>query len=403
MLKRFAAAAALVLACGGVMAQDTKAPKQDQPKAEQPKQEAKKTTEGDMPKLMVGDKAPALTVSKWVKGEPVTGFEKGKTYVVEFWATWCGPCKASIPHLTELQKEHKDVKFIGVSVWESDQSAVEPFVKDEMGEKMDYTVAMDEVPAPKDETRQAQRNASSNGKMSKNWMEASGANGIPTAFIVNGEGKVAWIGHPMVKMDEALEKVISGKQDLAADATEYRKGKEAEAKTKGPMRKFQQAMQESDYTAALAAIDEVVEANPKMAKQMASTKYMILLNEMKDFDKAYAYGHKLVEGEAKDDANLLNNIAWYIVDPDNLPEKQDLALAEKASKASCELTKNANSMYVDTLAAVYYAKKEYGKAAETQEKAVKLAEGEANLDPQMVQEMKERLEKFKKAAAGGGS
>jgi len=53
----------------------------------------------------------------------VKGFDKDKTYVVEFWATWCGPCKATIPHLTKLQKEHPDVTFIGVSVFENDTSA----------------------------------------------------------------------------------------------------------------------------------------------------------------------------------------------------------------------------------------------------------------------------------------
>src|SRR5947209_10497350 len=96
--------------------------------------------------LTVGDKAPKLAVKEFVKGEAVTELAKGKTYVVEFWATWCGPCRVSIPHLTKLQKEHKDVTFIGVSVWEQKQEGVKPFVA-EMGDKMDYRVALDAVPA----------------------------------------------------------------------------------------------------------------------------------------------------------------------------------------------------------------------------------------------------------------
>ena len=83
--------------------------------------------------LGLGDPAPPLTVSKFVKGTKVDKFEPGKIYVVEFWATWCGPCKVSIPHLTELQEKQKDVTFIGVSVWENDPELVEPFVQ-EMGD-----------------------------------------------------------------------------------------------------------------------------------------------------------------------------------------------------------------------------------------------------------------------------
>ena len=64
--------------------------------------------------LGVGDPAPKLAVKSFVKGEPIKSLEPGKVYVVEFWATWCGPCRVTIPHLTELQKKHVDVVFVGV-------------------------------------------------------------------------------------------------------------------------------------------------------------------------------------------------------------------------------------------------------------------------------------------------
>ena len=60
--------------------------------------------------LTIGSDAPAIDVEHWVqdgkgKFKPVTEFAKGKVYVVEFWATWCGPCIMSMPHLVELQNK----------------------------------------------------------------------------------------------------------------------------------------------------------------------------------------------------------------------------------------------------------------------------------------------------------
>jgi thiol-disulfide isomerase/thioredoxin len=60
-------------------------------------------TAAEPKELLVGDAAPPLTVRKFVKGEPVTSLEKGKIYVLDFWATFCRPCLEAMPHVSELQ------------------------------------------------------------------------------------------------------------------------------------------------------------------------------------------------------------------------------------------------------------------------------------------------------------
>ena len=432
MLKRCAFVAAVVLAAGSALAQDKAAAKTEA------KQESRAV---EMPKLMVGDKAPPLKVAKFVKGEPVTGFEKGKTYVVEFWATWCGPCKMSIPHLTELQEKNKDVTIIGVSVWENDQTKVEPFVKDEMGDKMVYTVAMDEVPPLADDIKPGSKEAKSwsvkKGTMAQTWMDASGWSkvGIPTAFVVNGDGKIAWAGHPRSpegELDRVIEMVKSGKQDLAADAAAYREAtakrvqEQAEAAKKAeenrkeagldkakedrlaePRAKLAKALQGKDGPGAVKAMEEIMEISPALAKQqkLGELKYRTLLLECKDYDKAYAYGRELLAGDGKDDAQTQNDVAWFIVDPDNKPQKQDMKLAEAAALRAVELSKNENGAIMDTLAAVYYAKGDFTKAADTQKKALDLVieKPPEGLPEAEIAGMKARLDMYKAAAKKGGS
>jgi thiol-disulfide isomerase/thioredoxin len=149
--------------------------------------------------LKVGDPAPKLQTGKWVQGDEVKEFQKGKAYLVEFWATWCPPCRASIPHVNELHKKFKDkgLIVIGQDCWENDDALVAPFVK-KMADKMTYRVALDD------------KKSVEKGKMSETWMAAAGRKGIPSAFLVNTKGVIAWIGHPMELKESQIEEVLSG-------------------------------------------------------------------------------------------------------------------------------------------------------------------------------------------------
>jgi thiol-disulfide isomerase/thioredoxin len=335
--------------------------------------------------LGIGDAAPKIEVKSFVKGEPVKSFEPGKNYVVEFWATWCGPCKTSIPHLTELQKKHADVSFIGVSVFEQDQAGVEPFVK-EMGDKMDYRVAVDAVPADKDPGQ---------GAMAKSWMEASGSNGIPTAFIVNKEGKIAWIGHPM-EMEKPLEKVIAGTWDLKTAAEEIRKQKEGDGRLQKLAAKLQSAQQSGQPKKVIEAIDEIVAAKPELELRLGAMKLQPLM-KLDQQDKVLELAKKLEKSELGESAEGLNAIAWSILDPDLgvKPSPEVLKLSLRTAKRADELSQGKNGAIADTLGKAYFDSGDAAKALETQERAIRLVkERGEQADPGM----KARLEQYKKAA-----
>ncbi len=333
--------------------------------------------------LEVGSPAPPISVSAWVKGEPVNAYQPGHTYVVEFWATWCGPCKVSIPHLTKLQKEYAgQATVIGVSVWEQDQELVSPFVE-KMGDKMDYVVAADKLDGER-------------GAMATTWMEAAGRSGIPAAFIVDGEGRIAWIGHPM-GMDDPLGKIIAGEWDIEAAAKSFRMQRDLDANYKKASEAMRAAMKEGDWKKVVMVTDEIIALDASFEGRVAPVRFEALLN-MKAWAPAYGYAREVLAGVGKDSPGLLNALAWTLVDPDKSFEKVDLDVALNLAQRASELTGGEEPSILDTLALVQFERGEIEDAVRTQAKAVELAP-----EGKMKEELTQRLEAFRKAAKTRGA
>jgi len=147
--------------------------------------------------LQLGDPAPPLNIATWVKGGPINlSSGKGKSvYLIEFWATWCGPCRANIPHLTKLQNKYGKRGVVVVGITHEDLSEVEPFVAG-MGDKMDYVVAAD-----------------NESQTTRAYMEAFGVGGIPHAFLVDRNGALVWHGYPS-DVEVVLDQVLSKHNDF---------------------------------------------------------------------------------------------------------------------------------------------------------------------------------------------
>ena len=304
------------------------------------------------PKLWGGDPAPTLEVSDWVKGEPVEGFEKGHVYVVEFWATWCGPCIASMPHLSEIQKRlgDKGVTVIGVSSRDETNSleAVKKMVK-EKGDTMGYTVAYD-----------ADRSANAT------WMRAAEQRGIPASFVVDKAGKIAFIGHPMW-LDFPLEGILDGTWKPEAGMKKVEEGQKL----------LTRAYQGGSAAQRLEAWEQFEAEYPMVAHQsmFAPMKFQLLM-ETEQFAKAWEAGeHIVADAVKKGDAQMLNQIAWTIVDPESDIPERNLPLALKAAREANKLTGEVDASILDTLARVYWLMGEKSHAVELQRKAVEHAEG----------------------------
>jgi thiol-disulfide isomerase/thioredoxin len=319
--------------------------------------------------LKVGDPAPPLKVSKWIKGTPVQSLEKGKIYVMEFWATWCGPCIAAMPHVTELQKKYADkgVTVIGMNVWERDLSKPEPFVEKNAA-KMGYAVAMDVVAAE-----------GQPGVMARTWMQAAGRNGIPCSFIVDRDSKIAWIGHPMT-MERPLALIADNKFDPAKEA-------EFEKTITELSEKLSTAARAKDYDAALLALDQLIAADPHGAPMREGIKLTLLIQKG-DFDAANALAAKL--GAGSDPAQATRAAYTLLQVPDKAKIDTDLTLKlaqQGAAKASPD-----DLLAHMTLAKAHAAKGDYAKAAAVQEELMK------NADPTYKDRLQKDLDEYKSKA-----
>jgi thiol-disulfide isomerase/thioredoxin len=139
--------------------------------------------------VKVGQKAPEIKAQKWLNttGEVSLAKLRGKIVVVEFWATWCPPCRESIPHLNTLYNRYKDKGVVVLGLSDERLTQVAPFVEQmNKGKKnMEYIVGA-----------------------GSNDVANYGVTGIPHAFLVDPEGKVVWTGHPMAGLDKAIEKAL---------------------------------------------------------------------------------------------------------------------------------------------------------------------------------------------------
>lgn len=226
--------------------------------------------------LNIGDPAPELHPAQWLKGDAIDRFESNHVYVVEFWATWCTPCKANIPHLTEVAHKFKGrAAVIGVSIWENPDpkntnylAKVAQFVQSE-GDKMDYHVAVD-VPR---------------GDIANGWVKAAGEGGIPVSFIIGKDGHIAWIGYPL-ELDGVLDQVLADKFDVAA-ARRERDQKLA------PDHALKEAFAANNYQHALELIDQMIAAKPEQAPAFEYDRLMALFHT--DVPAAMAQANEILE------------------------------------------------------------------------------------------------------------
>lgn len=320
--------------------------------------------------LVVGDQVPTLKYSKWLKGLPVISFRKDHLYVIECWATWCGPCIQAMPHISKLADKYKDkATFIGMNVWEklpADQSydnvlnSVGNFVEG-VGKEMSYNVAVD----------------TEDRSFDKEWLKKAGVTGIPTTFVILN-GKLMWLGHP-AKLESVMIELLDGTFNLEnsrkAHLITIEKAKNAAAKQRNDMAPIEAALSVKNYSRALQVIDSLILNDPMYKYTMSIRKFNVLLDHVGEKQSiAFVEDWRKIDGE---------RVAMYPVQ--SILERKGLS-KEMYTYAAQVLTSAGNSspsnspMFLEMTARAYGLAGDFNQAVAYQLKAVEAARESVKLN-----------------------
>ena len=171
--------------------------------------------------------APPLHLEKLLQAPPdaVATWDalKGKVVVLEFWATWCGPCIAAVPHLNELAEEFDTQRVLFIAITDEQESVVQPFLR---RKSMNAWVGLD-----------------TDRSMFKDY----GVSGIPHTVIVGTNGLIAAVTHPDGLSATHIKNVLAGKSAGFAKPNSEAKTVPARASDdSGPPPLFQVLIRPSD-------------------------------------------------------------------------------------------------------------------------------------------------------------
>lgn len=315
--------------------------------------------------LQVGDPAPAFQPGQWLQGEPVSGFDSNHVYVIVFWATWyAATCEAALVRLDGWAHQYQDrgLIAIGQDVMELDDSAVPAYVK-KLGGRVTCRLALDDKRQEKD------------GAMAVSWLKAAGQTGVPTVFVVDRHGRIAWIGHPLALQPNVIDQLLANQFDLAASARDaarrQQQQEQLEAHQHALSKNLNDALKASDWDAADAALAEIEQSLTEAARpQIRPLRVRILLGRQ-DYVGAGQLAADLSDLYPTN-VYLQNELAWTLATTKGV-DQPGWAVARKAAERANQASSGKVPGVLDTLARTQFLTGQSNQAIATEEQALALA------------------------------
>ncbi|MGS2762142.1 TlpA family protein disulfide reductase [Sinomicrobium sp. M5D2P9] len=235
--------------------------------------------------LQVGDPAPSLAKALWVKGAPVTTFEKGHIYVIDFGFIGCVPCMEAWPKLSDLQEKYGNkVTFIVVMTHMESISGVEKYLE-RMGDEIDINVVFDPRMKDDNDTQGRRKEWILDNRWNKATARALGKNSMPypTLYFVDKKGQVAHIGNSRTNIEYVLGKLLNGEAEKAVPVSDGFRKERYES--------YKRNMRKGNLSEALEDMDRLTREFPREIKyKRLKFKLLLQVNE----HEAYDYGREIL-------------------------------------------------------------------------------------------------------------
>lgn len=259
---------------------------------------------------------------------------RGRVVLIDFWATWCGPCVASIPHLIELHNKYADQGLVIIGHTDGSSKAVDTFIK---SENIPYIISIgDDIG------------------------DAYGVSGIPHVYVIGPDGNVAWHGHPGAMKDQTITELLKNVRISATPVPQFAKP---------------------------STVDKVarVEAGIATGKVGAGVKTLVKLSEDKD---------SAVASAAKASLEIITT--WKAKIDDELSKQQQAGdvyhAAELATRLATSYAGHDETKTYQALASELKKNSDYAAGKEFQKLTAIPAEGRK--DPRFIKMAEAFLKKF---------
>ncbi|MBY5735498.1 TlpA family protein disulfide reductase [Rhizobium leguminosarum] len=334
--------------------------------------------------LNSGSPAPSIKVQHWLRGDPLSNFQLGKIYILDFLSTTCERCGPSLSHLAQLQERHSNIGVEVIAVASREEAATADEARAEVDAWLTKWLPNSNIRIAFDHS----------GEMNEHWMDASLSLCVPQAFVVDRDRNIAFIGDPDA-LDEVLPKVIDGSWHASTEAKIAEKKRIAEGETdaleNALRRRIRTATEIEDWKTALSAIEEGMNLFPDSI-YFHQEHVGTLIGVMRDMEAGWIaleqFVRTAIARNSEDwlSAALEELFGWYDYDYSGLPSEERFSMGKELSERILRLYPQQNALSraesYETIAPYYHESGDNDRAVDLIEQALKFVDGESLPDVQ---------------------